>query len=241
MDERLARVSRLVAGEPARADDGAGVAGILRRLCSAAGRALSASGVGLSVLAEDGVRGVAAVSEPAYEPIEELQFTLGEGPCLEAFATRLPVLVPDLADGAMGRWPGYAPALHELGMRAVFAFPLQIGAARLGALDVFRLEPGSLSAGEFREAMTFADVAVTTLLDGQEQAAPGAVADGLDEVMGQRAELFQAQGMVSVQLGVSLADALARLRAYAYAENQPLGDVARAVVERRLVFESGQS
>jgi hypothetical protein len=188
------------------------------------------------------MRGVAAVSEPAYELLEELQFTLGEGPCLDAVTSRQPVLVPDLADGAMGRWPGYASALHDTGVRAVFAFPLQIGAARLGALDVFRREAGSLTAGEFRDALTFADMAVTTLLDGQARAVPGSAADGLeDEVVGQRAELFQAQGMVAVQLGISLADALARLRAYAYAEDKPLGDVARDVVARRVLFEGGQS
>lgn len=241
VDEQIARVALLIADEPARADDGIGVAGVLRRLCSAAGRALSADGVGVSVMAEDGMRGVAAVSEPAYESIEELQFTMGEGPCLDAFATRQPVLVPDLADGAMGRWPGYAPAVHDRGMRAVFAFPLQVGAARLGVLDVFRVEPGALSARHFREALTFADVAVTAMLDGQERAAPGAVANGLDEVMGQRAEVFQAQGMVAVQLGVPLGDALARLRAYAYACDRRLDDVARDVVARRLRFDGDQS
>ena len=243
VDDRIVRVNGLVANEPARAGDRHGVAGMLRRLCSAAERALSASGAGVSVLAGgDGMRGVAAVSEPAYEPLEELQFSLGEGPCLDAFASRQPVLVPDLSDGAMGRWPGYAPALHDNGVRAVFAFPLQIGAARLGALDVFRGEVGSLTADQFRDALTFADVAVTTLLDGQAEAAPGSAADGLDdEVVGQRAELFQAQGMVAVQLGISLVDALARLRAYAYAEDRALGDVARDVVARRVSFDSGQS
>ncbi|MFD0524436.1 ANTAR domain-containing protein [Paractinoplanes durhamensis] len=84
-------------------------------------------------------------------------------------------------------------------------------------------------------------MAVTTLLDGQAQAPPGAAADGLDEVMGQRAEVFQAQGMVSVQLRVTLSDALARLRAHAYAEDRALGEVARDVVARRLSFGSGQS
>jgi AmiR/NasT family two-component response regulator len=79
------------------------------------------------------------------------------------------------------------------------------------------------------------------LLDGQAQASPGAPADGLDEVMEQRAELFQAQGMISVQLGISLTDAMAQLRAYAYAEDKPLGEVARDVVARRLSFGSGHS
>jgi len=241
VDERAVRVARLVAEEPARAGD-RGVAGKLRRLCSAAERALSASGAGVSVLAGDGMRGVAAVSAPAYESLEELQFSLGEGPCVDAFASRQPVLVPDLSDAAMGRWPGYATALHDNGVRAVFAFPLQIGSARLGALDVFRGEVGSLTADEFHDALTFADVAVTTLLDGQAEAAPGAAADGLDdEVIGQRAELFQAQGMVAVQLGISLVDALARLRAHAYVEDKALGDVARDVVARRVSFDSEQS
>jgi hypothetical protein len=126
-------------------------------------------------------------------------------------------------------------------VQAVFAFPLQIGAARLGALDVFRGEPGSLTAGEFRDALTFADVAVTTLLDGQARAEAGMAADGLDEALGQRAEVFQAQGMVAVQLDIPLMDALAWLRAYAYAEDRALGDVARDVVARRLSFDSSQS
>ena len=241
VDEDIVRVARLISDEPARADDRVGVAGELRRLCSAAGRALSASGVGVSVMAEGGARGVAAVSEPAYEVIEELQFTLGEGPCLDAFATRRPVLVPDLARDAMRRWPGYAPAAHDQGMRAVFAFPLQIGVARLGVLDLFRVETGSLSALQFQEALLFADVAVTTLLDGQEDAAPGAAAGGLDDAVVQRAEVYQAQGMVAVQLGISLSDALTRIRAYAYAEDLSLTDVAREVVTRRLTFDNDQS
>ena len=237
----MVRVTRLVSDEPARTGDGTGVAGTLRRLCSAAGRALSASGVGVSVMAEDGARGVAAVSEPAYEAIEELQFALGEGPCLDAFSTRRPVLVPDLAREATRRWPGYAPAAHDHGMRAVFAFPLQIGAARMGALDLFRVEASALSPAQFREALAFADLALTTLLDGQEIAAPGAVADGLDDVMGNRAEIYQAQGMVSIQLGIPLADALARLRAYAYAQDRRLLEAAREVVARRLIFDRDQS
>jgi hypothetical protein len=140
----------------------------------------------------------------------------------------------------MRRWPGYAPAAYDAGVRAVFAFPLQVGAGRLGVLDVFRGRPGSLSADELRQALAFADVAVITLLDGQAQAHPGAAAEGLDEAMDSRAELFQAQGMVMVQLGISLTEALVRMRAHAFAEGRPLADVARDVVARRLRFDRDQ-
>ena len=211
------------------------VTGQLRAICGTAARALSASGVGLSVMATDGTYSMATASDPATERIEELQFTYGEGPCVDAFASSRPVLVPDLAADAMCRWPIYAPAIHDAGVRAVFAFPLQIGAVRLGALDVFRVRTGSLSRTELGEAFTFADRAVTTLLDGQERATDDA--DGLDDALDNRIELFQAQGMVMVQLGVSLAEALTRIRAYAYAQDRRLTDVATDIVARRLHFD----
>ena len=237
MGDDYSRVAAFIAQQPTTPDQPAGVVGMLQRLCGAAVHALSASGVGLSVMAANGIRGITAASDPVSERIEELQFLLGEGPCIDAFATRRPVLVPDLADGAMSRWPVYAPAVHADGVRAVFAFPLQVGAGLLGVLDVFRAKPGSLSGEELRHALTFADIAVTTLLDGQENAEPGATADGVDEAIRSKAEVYQAQGMVMVQLGVTLGEALARMRAYAFAENRRLDQVARDVVARKLRFD----
>jgi hypothetical protein len=210
----------------------------LQRVCREAVRALSATGVGVSVMAENGVHGMATASDPATARIEELQFTFGEGPCVDAFTTSRPVLVSDLADGAIRRWPIYGPAVHDAGIRAVFAFPLQVGAARLGVLDVFRALPGPLSRHELGEALTFADRAVTALLDGQEHAMRALDGlDGLDEAIEHRAEVFQAQGMVMVQLCVPIAEALVRIRAYAYAEGRSLTDVAADIVARRLRFD----
>jgi GAF domain-containing protein len=233
----FSRVAAFIAQQATTPDQAAGVIGMLQRLCGAAVRALSASGVGMSVMAADGMRGITAASDPASERIEELQFLLGEGPCIDAFATRRPVLVPNLADGPMNRWPVYAPAVYGDGVRAVFAFPLQVGAALLGVLDVFRARPGSLSGEELRLALTFADVAVTTLLDSQQNVEPGATTDGLDEAILSRSEVYQAQGMVMVQLGVTLGEALARMRAYAFAEGRHLDQVARDVVARSLRFD----
>jgi GAF domain-containing protein len=208
---------------------------VLERVCIDAMRALSAAGVGVSVMASNGVHGMAAASDAHTARIEELQFTFGEGPCIDALAAGRPVLVSDLADGAMSRWPVYAPAVQDAGVRAVFAFPLQIGAARLGVLDVFRSHPGPLSRAELGQALTFADLVVMTLLDGQERTSG---TDELDEAFEHRAELFQAQGMVMVQLGIPLTEALVRIRAYAYARDRPLSEVAADIVARRLRFDT---
>jgi len=206
--------------------------GALRRLCCAAVKAVPASGAGLSVMTDGGVRGIAAASDGSSERIDELEFALGEGPCLEAFTSRRPVLEANLAEGGMSRWPLYAEAAHNEGVRAAFAFPLQIGAARLGVLDLHRRESGPLTAEELTSALSFADVATTMLLDAQREAPAGAAADGLDEAMAYHYQLHQAQGMVMVQVGVSLATALALLRAYAYSHDCHLDDVARDVVSR---------
>jgi hypothetical protein len=234
VDTRLARVQSLIDAEPADLEDPHGMVGALRRLCGAAVKAVPASGAGLSVMTDGGVRGLAAASDGSSERIDELEFALGEGPCLEAFISRRPVLEPDLADGGMSRWPLYAAAAHNEGLRAAFAFPLQIGAARLGVLDLHRREPGPLAAEELTQALSFADVATTLLLNAQQEAPPGAAADGLDEAMASHYQLHQAQGMVMVQVGVSLAAALALLRAYAYSHDRHLDDVARDVVVRTL-------
>jgi hypothetical protein len=124
----------------------------------------------------------------------------------------------------------------ESGSCAVFAFPLQVGAAQLGVLDLFRARAGTLSRAELGRALALADDAVRVLLDGQERGLDG---DGspADEPLGGTAELFQAQGMVMVQIGGTLAEAMARLRAYAYAHDLRLVEVARAIVARELRFD----
>jgi hypothetical protein len=239
VDDYFARVEALITAEPALASDAAGLGGSMRRLCAAAGKVVGACGVGMTVMAPDGGRGVTAATDAATERLEDLQLTMGEGPCIEAFERRIPVLIPDVAE-ALHRWPGYIPAVHASGVRAVFAFPMQVGASRLGVLDVFRDEAGPLTAENLAMCLTFAEVAVNTLLDGQERARLSETDDGLGDGLGPRTVLFQAQGMVMIQLDVSLADALARIRAHAYAENRALSEVAADIVARRLHFEGEQ-
>lgn len=182
-----------------------------------------------------GVPLTVAASNQASQDVEELQFVVGEGPCLDAYRSGGPVLVPDLARGDGTRWPGYTFAAQELGVRAVFAFPLQVGAARLGALDVYREQPGALDSTMVGTAIDFAELAIHWLLDTHPASDD---ADGvIDDALENRMELYQAQGMVMIQLAVDLPTAMARLRAYAYAHSVRLSQVAADVVARRLTFE----
>jgi hypothetical protein len=213
-----------------------GADGALTLLCRRGTRQLPASDLGVSVFSERGEPAVVAASSPRGEAIEQLQFTLGEGPCRDACELGSPVLAPDLRLVSGTRWPGYGPAALDLGVGAVFAFPLQRGAARLGALDVYRAQPGALPEQTFVLALALAEEATETLLDDQER--PDRLGnDYEDGALDRSFVVYQAQGMVQVQLGVDLAEALGRLRAHAYAQDRPLHEVAADVVARRLVLE----
>jgi hypothetical protein len=241
--DHRATVRRLVPGRSLWAGGGpaSGVAVWLRGMCDVATSELAASGVGVSLMTDAGVLGVAAASDRLTESLGELQFTLGEGPCMDAFATYRPVLEPDLAGVPTGRWPAYAPAAASLGVRSVFAFPLQMGAARLGVLDVYRRGPGGLTVDSLGLALAFADLTVEALLGAQDAVGRGTPAGGLDDVLDSHYVVYQAQGMTMVDLGVSLLDALARLRAHAFAEDRSLYAIAQDVVDGRLRLEPDAS
>lgn len=158
---------------------------------------------------------------------------------MEAATTGRPVLVPDLRRGTeAARWPIFAAAVSEQTLvTALFALPLQWGAVNLGVLDLYRIAPGGLSGPQWQDAVTAADAAALMML-GQ-RTDPGDHGDGMgwmDHALGHRAEIHQSTGMVLAQLEINATDALARIRAHAFVHQRRLIDVARDVVERRLVF-----
>jgi len=217
--------------------DGADLPGLL---CAACVRELPVDGAGISLIGEQGVQlMVTATDEPA-RMLEELQFTLGEGPCIDAFSAGRPTGEPDLTTKAgASRWPGFGPAAIDGQIAAVFAFPLQLGGIRLGVLELYRTVPGVLDETQTAEALAFSDAATVLLLHLQQQAPPDQLPGQIDAALASRAEVHQATGMVSVQAGLALTDALAVLRAHAFASGRPLNDVAGDVVARRLRFHLG--
>jgi hypothetical protein len=139
-----------------------------------------------------------------------------------------------MGDAATTMWPRYAPVAHGLGAGAVSAFPLQAGVVTLGALSVYRAEPGALSTPALARALTYASVAMHMVLDAHDDAVKTATRM---IGVGNRFEVYQAQGIVMVQLGVGAAEAMSRMRAHAYARDRRLTDVAGDIVGRTLTLE----
>lgn len=233
---RVAEILTLVADGPDTD------ASILVRLCAACLSALPVSGVGVALMTDDGPSGVVLEATDARaRQLEELQFSLGEGPCVEASRTGRAVLEPDLTAAGPARWPGFGMAVLAAGVRAIFAFPLRVGAIRVGVLDLYRDAPGHLTTLEFTDATAFADAATVVVLHLQHHSEEDGARAALIGPMDSRAAVHQATGMIAVQLGVNLAEALLRLRAHAYAMGRPVSDIAADVVGRRLRFDDSQS
>jgi hypothetical protein len=211
-------------------DDRDGVAHLLRQLCSALTTDLAVMGVAVNLMSTAGSDGVVAASDDRTRDADEIQFATGEGPCHDAYAARRPVLTPDLRSVAHGRWPGYSSAALESGVGAVFAFPLHIGAVVLGVIDVYAEKPGSLSQKQVAAALTAAQQATEILLDGHLVTADGRPDRDLSTTLDHRAEIYQAQGMVMVDLGVDPAAALVRMRGHAFGNEIPLIDLARDII-----------
>jgi GAF domain-containing protein len=219
-----------------RLEDGAGSGPATARLCQVSAEVTVMTGAGIMLMSGDVVRGSICSSNEVSALIEDLQYTLGEGPCVDAYQQDQPVLEPDLADPGVSRWLAFAPPAVEAGAEAVFGFPLRVGAIRIGALNLYRDETGPLDAGQHADALVLAGVAGRAVLAMQAEAPPGMLGAELEAGSDFRSVVHQASGMVSVQLDVSVAEALIRLRAFAFAHDRPLVAFALDVVARRLRF-----
>ncbi len=205
------------------------------RLCHACVDVVGVSGAGILLVDADGGSTAFGTSDAApVDVVEDLQFTLGEGPGFDAHASGRPVLEPDLAQPGAARWAAFAPAATLRGVRGVFSFPLWAAATCLGALDLSCVRPGPLSAQQRRDAKVMTDVVTQTLLAAHADAQGDGPVPCFDGARSLRYEVHQAAGMLAEQLDVRAADALVLLRAHAYAAERPIDAVARDVVTRKL-------
>lgn len=217
------------------------------RLCHACVDLLGVDGASVSLVHQGASQGTFGSSGALSRRLEELQFTLGEGPCLDAVREATPVLVPDLADPGEQRWPAFTRAVLESGVRAVFALPVSVANAQIGSLDLFRLASGQLPERHLTAALVAARLAAAVLVDlmtaplDWQAAGDGAQGGPWDQLASlERVEVYQATGMIVAALDVDPTEALLLLRAYAYARGLTASQVAWAVVERRLIPAPGE-
>ena len=195
------------------------------------------TGVGIMLRSGNVTRGSLGTTDAVSSFIEELQFMLSEGPCIDAHNLGVPIAEPDLADST-GRWLGFSPPVFKAGVRALFAFPLHVGAVRMGSLDLYRDHSGAMSDDQHADALIMADVVSHAVLRMQADAPLGELAAPLEAVMTHQSVVYQAVGMVSAQLGASVDESLIRLKTHAFASDRLLTEVARDVVARRLRFDA---
>ncbi|MCD4525008.1 ANTAR domain-containing protein [Nocardioides sp. cx-173] len=217
-------------------------------LCATCVGLAGVDGAALSVVYRGASRGTFGSSSEASRRLDEYQFTFGEGPCLDAVATREAVLVPNLDSPRERRWPLLRGALLDDGVRGVFALPVMVTSVCVGALDLFRSAPGPLEGDDLAVALLAAELATAPLLDLIADAVGvGAHGEDLFESVASgpehaaeldRVEVHQATGMLIAALDVDATEALVRLRAHAITTGQTASQVARAIVERRLMLET---
>jgi GAF domain-containing protein len=202
-----------------------------------AASATGLTGAGIMLMSDSGPRGSLCTTDDVSRLIEELQYALGEGPCIDAYRQDRAVLEPDLVAPEVFRWPAFSGPAVESGVRAVFGFPIRIGAVRLGALNLYRNRTGPLTAEQHTDSLAIAGIVAEAILALQADADVGEIAEALEIDSDFHYVVHQASGMVAVQLGISIEEAAVRLRAYAFSSGMTLADVAKAVVERHLRFD----
>jgi len=206
------------------------------RMCEVAAEVTNMTGAGIMLMSGDMPRGSLCTTNDTSDLIEQLQYTLGEGPCVDACLSDRPVLEPDLAHPAVSRWLAFSGPALNAGVLAIFGFPLRVGAIRLGALNLYRDERGPLTNDQHADALVMADIAAQRILLLQANAAPGQLAAELEYGADFQFGVHQACGMVAAQLNVSVTQALIRLRAFAFSNSRSLTEVAECVIARTLHF-----
>jgi hypothetical protein len=207
------------------------------QLCRASVSSLPVERAALLMTSERGGLELAAATDRLAATIADAELTTGEGPSPQALAQRAPVLVGDLAVVPPTRWPAFAGALGPLLVGGIFSVPLQLGAIRLGVLELHRARVGALVEPDLGAALTVAEAVATVLLLTGGAQDPDTLGEVWPEDAGSSQVVHQATGMVIAQLDVSADEAYVRLRAHAFAHDVTLAEVARAVVERTLRFD----
>lgn len=217
-------VARFLAVVTEFGDDGTSV-----RLCWACVAVLAVQRAAIVLHSDADGMEVLCTSDELAARIEAVQATVGAGPGVEAISIGGPVLVADLTATGSQRWPALIATLDSDTPGGMFAFPLQVGAIRLGVLDLYRDTPQPPSSDELKSMTVVAHLVTMMLLGGVDSAGN----PGWEQSPDSRA-IHQATGMVMAQLGVTAREAYLRLQGHAFADGRLLAEISEDIVARRL-------
>jgi hypothetical protein len=178
-----------------------------------------------------------AASDEVAGRIDEVQFDLGEGPCWDALSTGLPVLAPDLS--AVRRWPAFSEAIEAQQVGSLFAFPLIIGPLRIGALDLYAVQPMELGSRDAKRSEVFASIVSRHVL--RRALGSAAAGESDDRSPNSRRVIHQATGFVIAQLGISAEYAHLLLQGQAFSQGRSMREVAEDLIARRLTYELAEN
>lgn len=198
---------------------------------------LDVDAVGILLADPDGNLRVMATSSEQVRLLELFQLQNEEGPCLEAHASGRPVVHADLA-GAAGRWPRFAPEAVSAGFGSVYALPLRLRSAVIGALNLFRASPGALAEADIHLAQALADVASIAILQDKAIRELQVRAGELQYALDSRVAIEQAKGMLAERGHVDMDQAFRVLRGHARSHNRPLTAVAVDIVSGALALDA---
>ena len=215
------------------------------RLCEACVDLLDVDGASVSLIRDGGTQGTFGSSGDTSRVLDELQFTYGQGPCIDAVASGRPVIAEDLDSPGEDRWPALTEAVLEHGVRAMYALPVMVASTPIGALDLYRHRRGPLDGQALTGGLWAAGLASLPLLDlmhgDTDWQAAGDGTGAFDQLASlERVEVYQATGMIVSALEISAADAVARLRAHAVSNSLTASDVAYRVLDGRILLADGE-
>jgi GAF domain/ANTAR domain len=213
------------------------------RLCEACVDLIDVDAAAVSLVFDGANVGTVGASDSRARVYDEMQFIVGEGPCIDAVAHRKPVMVADLADAGEHRWPAYGPVMIAHEIRGVYAVPVVVAGEYVGALDLFRTAPGDLTRDQIAGMVIAAELVQLPLLDLLSKDLQAGFSDPSSDAWADlnalsRSEVSQATGMLMAQLNLNAAAALARLRARAYSSGRSATSIARDIIDRRLWLEA---
>ena len=195
---------------------------------------LEVDAAGLMLADREGTLRVAASSTEQVRLLELFELQNEEGPCLECFRSGEAVAEEDLSEDGSSRWPQFSREALSAGFRSVAALPMRLREDTIGALNLFRSEPGPLLAVDRMVAQALADVATIGILQERGSRRREVLAQQLQQALTSRIVIEQAKGVIAERLGVHVDEAFERMRGYARSHGEQLSEVARRVVARDL-------